>query len=1061
MGAALATVVTGVPVAGADDGTREAASVPVPDAARLEGLTFDGLDRSDRERQAYFVQFAGQGAADLARSTASPRAVRDRRAAVEREASSALDAARAVDASATRLFVVANALPGMGVTTDLAGLRALTSRSDVVQVSRIIPKTAHNAGTAALVRAINTWSSPGSTGAGVRVGVIDTGLDYTHAHFGGVGTPVAYDAAHATATDADWWNDLPTLAQAKVIGGYDLVGDNYNGADQFVPSPDPNPIDCGEHGTHVAGTAAGYGVNADGSTFTGDYPAVSADDLMDMRVGPGMAPEASLYALKVFGCDGSTLVVIEAMDRALDPNQDGNFSDKLDIINMSLGSDYGFVDDPEADVVAELADHGVLSVISMGNNGDLTDTGGSPGSAVSSLAVASTVDSYQLRDGLTVNAPAGVAGTVAGQMSVAYDWANETPVTGAVAAIPGANADGCDGLSSADEALVTGKVAWLVWDDSDETRRCGSVARSSNVKAAGAIGAIFTSDLDVFNGGITGDADIPVLQLPRSVVTELEPAVTAGTLDVTFDGALQATVHDVDAGITDTISSFTSRGPHGSIGVVKPDVAAPGDTIASAGMGSGTGPLAMSGTSMAAPLTTGVAALVKAQHPSWTPLMVKAAVMNTAGHDLWTGPNRTGRRYAPARVGAGRVDALRATRTKVLAYVSRPADAVSASFGVVPVKVTQRVLTRTRTLTVRNTGSRAVTTRLKYQSINPAAGVTYSVTPSRLRVGARSTGTARVTMTVRPTRLRHTIDATMATKQLGAFRHFVSDSSGRVLVTPTGQEALRVPVYGAAKPVSTTTAAVAGGRIRISGPGIDQGSGKTSYRSLLSVMDLGRTSGVLPGCAAGELPVGCTSLRSEKAGDIKAVGAGATSDWLWFGLATHGDWANIGHVLTPYVDYDIDGDSVPDLETYVTSYGPTDVLVAVTVELVSGNFDTLDVEYVNALPASTDSNVFDSNVVLLPVWRDTVGLSPQSPAVSTPITYTVGVWNGYVGAPVEEVTASFDVGTPAVRTAAMLYQDKGRTAVTYRAPARTKALVFHLHGAKGARSQVLTLPAHR
>ena len=106
----------------------------------------------------------------------------------------------------------------------------------------------------------------------------------------------------------------------------------------------------------------------------------------------------------------------------------------------------------------------------------------------------------------------------------------------------------------------------------------------------------------MFGAGITGDTTIPVFQLPKAGTDKLRPSAEAGTLQVTFDGALQATIKDVNDAITDTLSSFSSRGVHGSIGVVKPDVAAPGDTIASAGMGTGSDPLDVSpARSMATP----------------------------------------------------------------------------------------------------------------------------------------------------------------------------------------------------------------------------------------------------------------------------------------------------------------------------------------------------------------------------------------------------------------------------------------------------------------------------
>jgi subtilisin family serine protease len=1028
-------------------------------------------------RQAWFVQFAGQGAADAAQraggSARGAAAARSRAAQVRSVSARVLTAARAADSKASSLFTVSNAIPGAGMMLDTAAVKAVVGNPNVVKVSRIVPKTAENSNVVQLVKALKTWKFSGNIGGGVTVGVIDTGLDYTHADFGGRGTAAAYDAAHAQETSPTWRQGLPKKGQKKVVGGYDFAGDDYQAdpnspAYQPIPHPDNNPLDCNGHGTHVAGTAAGYGVTAGGKTLKPKkLTKLTGKKLQKMIVGPGMAPGASIFALRVFGCEGSTDVVIPALDRALDPNGDGFFDDHLDIVNMSLGSDYGPVDDPENAVVDELTRHGVLSVISMGNNGDLTDTGGSPGNAVSSLAAASSVDSYQLRDGLKVNGPAGVAGISPGQFSIAYDWPNNgpthAPVTGTVVALsePG-NDDGCDPLSPADAAAVAGKVAWLTWDSNDATRECGSAGRSANVRAAGAIGAVFTGDVEPFAAGITGDAVIPVFQLTKDATAKLAPAVPTGTLNVTFDGGLAHTVPTYNNALTDTISGFTSRGPHGSIGVVKPDVAAVGDTVASAGVGTGNDVLVESGTSMAAPTTTGVAALVKAAHPKWSPLKVKTAIMNTARHDLFKGQGRTGPRYAPARVGAGRIDAAGAVKTKLLAYVSGANNPVSASFGVVEAPINGGTVTRTRQLTIRNLGKKTAKVSVSYEAINNQPGVSYSVSPSKVSIKSKRKKKVTVTMTVNPTALRRTIDPTMNAIQDNVFyadtepRQFVPDASGRLLVKPKGKAPNRVPVYGSAKPTSKTTASLSGSNLVLAGNGVATGgTSSADYNSIVSVLQLGETSPQLPACTNGEPDDGCVAGPTDRSMDLQYVGAGSTNDTdvtdgtIYFGISTYGDWSSIGTSVIPFVDYSIGPD---DFETYVQIIDGTDLLYAWTVDL---NANTLvDLQPVNFLFADTDSNVFDTNVITFGAFKANLGVAGTG---SLPITYQAGTVGPFSFLDQTGVI-SYDAGTPTLGTGAELFDDQGGRSIALTGSGPAQALVLHLHGAKGARAEVVNRP---
>ena len=984
-----------------------------------------------------FVQLTTKGAADAytaalpTSKVAAKTAALAARSATNTRVNDVVADLKTTDRAAREIFRTSNAISGFGVVADAADLRRLAARPDVVSIARIVPKTLGNAHAAVLTKVLNTWQNTGFFGDGVRVGIIDSGIDYTHADFGGAGTAAAYDAIDPTAP-------TPAFPSAKVVGGTDLAGENYDASSdnpaELTPQPDGNPLDCDNHGSHVAGIAAGFGVNANGSTFTGNYAALSAGSLAAMRIGPGMAPRASLYGIKVFGCPGgggagSTSLVAAGIDWALDPNRDGDMSDHLDVVNISIGGDFGSPDDPEGAFVTKAIAHNMLTVISAGNAGDLYDSAGSPGNTPAALTVASSQDNFNLLDGAEVTAPASVAGVVPGQYSVAFDYAGFS-LTKPVAKLTDAtNLDGCLPFNAADKAIVAGKFAWLEWDDNDATRRCGSAVRSGNAAAAGAAGAVFTSTLEHFPAGITGSAVIPVFQMIGSVTANLRPALNAGTLVMRLGGDLSLSFPQVDPAIEDQISDFTSRGTRTP--GVKPDVTAPGSTIVSAGRGTGNGALVESGTSMASPHVTGIAALVRQAHPTWSAAEVKATIMGTANHDLYFQPSHGAPIYAPNRVGVGRVDALAATTTKVFARVSTNSTTVSVGFGVV--EVNSDHMTLSKTIKVINKGTTAAKYRVAYQAITSIPGASYSLDRSSVTVPARGSAYVKVTLRLTRNALTKTMDPTVDPIDggFGIPRDFLADASGRVIFTPYSGATvpLRVAVYAAPKP--TANIHVPGSLkvpvngtafMTLSGRGLDQGVGSAAYTSLYSALELGATSPRLRDCGASRT-TNCALNRTARGGDIRYVGAASTAvaanaagspadSMVGFGFAMWNNWYNLGSNTIPFVDIDVDGDHSADFETFAQKFDASDLLLSITVDLSSGAI--VDIELINTVTSDIDSNVFDNNVIVLPVFLDALGIDPT--AVSHRITYDAGV-AGFYTAPADQLidaapSASYDVLRP-------------------------------------------------
>ena len=264
----------------------------------------------------------------------------------------------------------------IAVRIDASQLKSIASVPGVVKVDPVLHYERMLSETVPYVGA-SAAHAVGRDGRGVRIAVLDSGIDYTHAAFGGPGTIAAYDAAYADPADPAGL--FPT---AKVIGGFDFVGEQWpNGP----IAPDPDPIDNrapgGGHGTHVAAIAAGIG---------------------------GVAPAASLYAVKVCSavstsCNG--VAIAQGFDFALDPNGDGDIGDAVDVINLSLGANYGQQESSLTQAASNAVQAGVIVVTAAGNAGDVPYIVSSPSVAPGAISVAKTQVPSAIAPALTLTPP--------------------------------------------------------------------------------------------------------------------------------------------------------------------------------------------------------------------------------------------------------------------------------------------------------------------------------------------------------------------------------------------------------------------------------------------------------------------------------------------------------------------------------------------------------------------------------------------------------------------------------------------------------------------------------
>ncbi len=945
---------------------------------------------------------------------------------------------------------------GVAVRTSASRLSALAALPGVKAIRPLTPKARDNRVTVPLTAAPQSWQATGQTGEGVTIGIIDTGIDFTHADFGGPGTVGAYNAALAKSELAPTYPD-----PAKVAGGYDFSGNDYNPDPsdpgyQPIPQPDPNPLDCEGHGSHVAGTAGGYGVTADGSTYAGSYD--TDIDFASMKIGPGMAPGATLYGLKVFGCEGSTSVVADALDWAADPNGDGDLSDHLNVVNMSLGSDFGSPQDPDAVATNNAALAGISMAVSMGNGGDLFEVGGAPGDAVRSIAVAASDDPEDVYDGIAWKKNSVQQEVLVAQRSSGYDWATEPGITNQSLVTLGDwsqppsetnNIDGCDLLDAGDSATVDGKVPLLYWTADDSTRRCGSAGRSANVRDAGAVGAVLSDDVHRFTSGIFGDDVIPVMQVNDDGTATLLDALDTppGNVKVTLTSALFNSVTLVSGGDddpTDQIADFSSRGTSHAKSI-KPDVSAPGVSVFSVAVGSGDDGVSESGTSMAAPHTAGLAALVVDKHPGWTAEEVKAAIMGTADHSVYAEPGQQGQPLGLMRAGLGRIDARAAVATNTLAYNANGSGAVSVSFG--KIEVTSKT-SITKKITVANKrATSAAAYDVAIEGIDALPGATWSVSPSGVAIPAGGTVKLAVTLTLDPSVLPHTPEPSLDLDPLGAglpflYRDWLSVTDGKVVLEPldgTSGGPVQVGLWAAPRAASTmkSTASdvvVSGstadkvGEITLKGTGRDNDYGQSST---VSAFELAATSPELPDCTATVIE-NCIPFADIKAADIEYVGAGSTAPlysdpndgMLYFAVASHGKWRTAAGITEFDVLLDLDGDGNPEAVIYNTRLPDTDLFVAETLDLET--YDSVDLELIDDIGGGLNTNKMHGNVMTLPVWVGALS-DYYGDLFDGTVHYSVESYSAYTYDPVDVVgeDRGIDLALSGFAPAYAVYGDYG------------------------------------
>lgn len=469
------------------------------------------------------------------------------------------------------------------------------------------------------------WKT-GVLGENVVVGVIDTGIWPEHPSFADDGS---YGASPVGPVDCDFGNtahnpnDAPFTCNNKLLGARQMLT-TYRAVIGALPDEFDSARDDNGHGTHTASTAAGN-ANVEADVFGKVYGEIS-----------GIAPRARVIAYKGLGeLGGFTSDLAAAIDQAV--------FDGVDVINYSIGGGAGV---PGGDEIAFLfaADAGVFVATSAGNTGPGSATLGNPGTMPWMTTVGASTQ------------PRFIQGTIELGNGATYDGASITPSLDGFHTLVDAEDAGGDlcQVDALDPNVVSGNIVLC---------RRGATARASKslaVQQAGGVGMILYENTDD-NNLFTDSHWVPSVHIDNTPGLEVKAYIDSAGADAT------ATIRDTGETATwdsaPSMANFSSRGENPvSPDLIKPDVTAPGFQILAgyspfpdaASTPPGELFAAIAGTSMSSPHVAGLFALLKQEHPDWSPAAAKSALMTTAYQDVVDND-----RVSPADTfdfGAGHVD---------------------------------------------------------------------------------------------------------------------------------------------------------------------------------------------------------------------------------------------------------------------------------------------------------------------------------------------------------------------------------------------------------------------